>query len=84
MEEEVAEGLSGALRSVLPCAGLEKGSCQLDGEAFQLLTGTQDFTCFSSLAQGVCAVLLQAQYRAEHGLCVQAGHLLFQSVWGEV
>lgn len=55
-EEEVAEGLSGALRSVLPRAGLEKGSCQLDGEASQLLTETQDFTCFSSLAQGVCAV----------------------------
>lgn len=55
MEEEVAEGLFGAFRSVLPHAGLEKGSCQLSREASQLLTETQDLTCFSSLAQGVCA-----------------------------
>lgn len=55
MQEEVAEGLSGAFRSVLPQAGLEKGSCQLSREASQLLTGTEGFACFSSLAQRVCA-----------------------------
>lgn len=70
MEEEVAEGLSGAFRSVLPQAGLEKGSCQLSRETSQLLTGTGDFTCFSSLAQSVCAApVTNTGYVSRQAIC---------------
>lgn len=75
MEEEVAEGLSGELRSVLPHAGLEKGSCQLSRKTSQLLTGTQDFTCFSSLAQGLCAApVTNTGYVSRQTICSFSQH----------